>query len=706
MGLEEYTLCADTIRMLAESPIMVADKTHRVISQANDNYVWELLYELLEKRMQRGEFVIVDATHSRSSDFSRYNKLCERYRYRKYYVDFSDVPIEVCKERNQMREPYKIVPDKAIEKIYARLKTQGKTSGYTEVSKDNFLKEIDVNVFDMDRYNKIHVFGDIHGCFEPLKKYFEDYPYSENEMYIFTGDYIDRGIQNKEVLEFLIEMSKKPNVLLLEGNHEKWLKYYAFDEVENIKSSTFRKRTMPEILDIDTSELRNLYRRIGQIAYIGYDGNRYIISHGGVPYMPLFPVLVATDQYVNGVGNYNDNIDEIYAKNGMSDVIQIHGHRNSYDMECCYGMSYNLEDKIEFGGNLRVLQLVHGRVPKMIKIKNDVFRVEEEEVEEVKPQLELKDTDYLFALRNSYDIKETMLGDGISSFNFTRKAFYNKNWNDYTCKARGLFVDTNTGKVVARGYEKFFNINERRETELEHLLVKFKDKKITLYKKENGFLGILSYVNGEMFFASKSTNKGDFAEYFKNLFYQSDIDKEKVENYLKENDVTMLFEVIDMVHDPHIIEYPKSKIVLLDIVKNQYEFEKLPYEELKKISKEMNAECKKIYAEFFNVREFQRWYIANTDEDDMSKEDIEGVVIECDGILTKLKFPYYNFWKLMRGVKDKVKGRNQIKLASLYNATSNYFYAWLQKQEKETLEQDIITLRKKFEKENEYGNRK
>jgi predicted kinase len=706
MGLEEYTLCADTIRMLAESPIMVADKTHRVISQANDNYVWELLYELLEKRMQRGEFVIVDATHSRSSDFSRYNKLCERYRYRKYYVDFSDVPIEICKERNQMREAYKIVPDKAIEKIYARLKTQGKTSGYTEVSKDNFLKEIDVNVFNMDKYERINVFGDIHGCFEPLKKYFEDYPYSENEMYIFTGDYIDRGIQNKEVLEFLIEMSKKPNVLLLEGNHEKWLKYYAFDEAENIKSGTFRKRTMPEILDIDTSELRNLYRRIGQIAYIEYDDNRYLICHGGVPYMPMFPVLIATDQYVNGVGNYNDNIDEIYAKNGMSNVIQIHGHRNSYDMESCYGMSYNLEDKIEFGGNLRVLQLVHGRVPKMIKIKNDVFRIEEEEVEEVKPQVEQKDTDYLFALRNSYDIKETMLGDGISSFNFTRKAFYNKNWNDYTCKARGLFVDTNTGKVVARGYEKFFNVNERRDTELEHLLVKFKDKKITLYKKENGFLGILSYVNGEMFFASKSTNKGDFAEYFKNLFYQSDIDKEKVENYLKENDVTMLFEVIDMVHDPHIIEYDKSKIVLLDIVKNQYEFERLPYEELKEVAEELNAECKTIYKEFDNVREFQRWYIANTDEDDMSKEDIEGVVIECEGILTKLKFPYYNFWKLMRGVKEKVKGRNQIKLSSLYNATSNYFYAWLQKQDNETLEEDIITLRKKFEKENEYGNRK
>ena len=72
MGLENYTLSADTIRLLVESPILVADQTHRVVSQRNDNYVWQLLFELLEKRMERGEFVIIDATHSKSRDFSKY----------------------------------------------------------------------------------------------------------------------------------------------------------------------------------------------------------------------------------------------------------------------------------------------------------------------------------------------------------------------------------------------------------------------------------------------------------------------------------------------------------------------------------------------------------------------------------------------------------------------------------------------------------
>ena len=78
MNLQNYTLSADNIRLLVESPIIAPEYNYRIISQKNDNYVWQLLFELLEKRMSRGEFVVIDATHSKSSDFSRYNKLCEK----------------------------------------------------------------------------------------------------------------------------------------------------------------------------------------------------------------------------------------------------------------------------------------------------------------------------------------------------------------------------------------------------------------------------------------------------------------------------------------------------------------------------------------------------------------------------------------------------------------------------------------------------
>lgn len=701
MGLENYTLCADTLRLLTESPILVADKMHRVISQKNDGYVWQLLFELLEKRMSRGEFVIIDATHSRSSDFSRYNKLCERYRYRKYYVDFSDVTIEECKRRNLLREDYKHVPENVIDKIYSRLETQSKTSGWIEVDKNNFWNEVGVKLFDFNKYKKIHIFGDIHGCYNPLEEYFKSNPPCGEDMYIFCGDYIDRGIQNKETLLFLIEMSKNKNVLFLEGNHEKWLNYYSLDEYENIKSKTFLNKTMPEILDIDKSEIRSFYRKVGQIVYFKFDEKIYLVSHGGISYMPNELQLVATEQLINGVGDYNIQIDEVFSNNCDS-IIQVHGHRNVFEVDN-YKNSYNLEGKIEFGGFLKVLQLEKNKEPIMVKIKNDYFGKAEEVNEFRECRAKLNHLPMVEQLRMSEDIKEVDLGNNISSFNFTRNAFYKKRWNELTCKARGLFVDTEKDKVVARGYEKFFNVNEKRETELEHLLVKFKDK-ITCYKKENGFLGILSLVNDELFLASKSTNKGDFANYFKEIFDNSSIDKSKLICYLKEHDVSLTFEVIDIENDPHIIKYDNSKIVLLDIIYNDYEFKKEPYEKVVELSKLIGCECKTIYKEFDDVREFHKWYLENTDEEDLSKEDIEGVVIESSGIMTKLKFPYYNFWKFMRRVKEQVLHKGQPKLSSLFNSTSNYFYAWLKEQNDEILSKDIITLREKFYEEKNNGN--
>lgn len=696
MGLKNYTLSADEIRLLVESPILVAEKKHRVISQKNDNYVWQLLFELLEKRMARGEFVVIDATHSKSSDFSRYNKLCERYRYRKYYVDFSDIPLEECKRRNSLREDYKRVPENVIDKMYSRLRTQDKTSGWVKVDRNNFWDEVGMKLFDLNRYERINVFGDIHGCYDPLKEYFDTYPFKETEMYIFCGDYIDRGKQNKETLEFLMELSKKNNVLFLEGNHEKWLNYYSLDEVENIKSNIFLNKTMYELLDIDKKDLRAFYRKIGQIAYFNYNNQKYLISHGGISYVPDELQLIATEQFINGVGDYNVNIDEIFASN-YKDVIQIHGHRNTYEVDEVSLTSINLEGKVEFGGHLKVLQITKDSLPIMVHIKNNNFIAPEEtnNIERIEPK-NIEEISIVEQLRNSGDVKETILDDNISSFNFTRNTFFKKNWNDLTCKARGLFIDTTTNKVVARGYEKFFNVNERKETELEHLIVKFKDKKITCYKKENGFLGIMSFVNGKLFLASKSTNKGDFAEYFRNIYENSNINKQQLEYFLEKNDVSLTFEVIDVVNDPHIIEYDKSKIVLLDIIHNDYEFKKEPYERVQELAKLINCECKSIYIEFDNVRKFHEWYIENTNEDNLSKEDIEGVVIECNGIMTKLKFPYYNFWKFMRGVKDSVLRNKRVKLSTLYNATSNYFYAWLKQQPEETLKQDIITLRKMF----------
>ena len=70
-------------------------------------------------------------------------------------------------------------------------------------------------------------------------------------------------------------------------------------------------------------------------------------------------------------------------------------------------------------------------------------------------------------LRNNPLVREKHLANGISSFNFSNKCFFNQAWDDINVKARGLFVKDNN--VVARSYNKFFNIGERPETEMNSL---------------------------------------------------------------------------------------------------------------------------------------------------------------------------------------------------------------------------------------------
>ena len=100
--LEPYTLSADSIRLMYQSPV-TGDDGLRYISQSNDNEVWTLLMKLLETRMSKGEFIVIDATHYKSSLISRYKDLVHKYRYRVNVVDFSEVPEEECLRRNANR---------------------------------------------------------------------------------------------------------------------------------------------------------------------------------------------------------------------------------------------------------------------------------------------------------------------------------------------------------------------------------------------------------------------------------------------------------------------------------------------------------------------------------------------------------------------------------------------------------------------------
>ena len=708
-GLSGFKLCADDIRMMVQAPILTVNG-NTAIDQTNDKEVWQTLFRLLELRMKNGAFTVIDATNSKTSEINRYKELCDTYRYRIYCVDFTDVPIEEVKRRNASREPLKRVPEAAIDKCYSRFATQKIPSG-VKVIKPDELSQIWLKKFDMNCWKKIHVIGDLHGCDTALQSYFDSCGgFSDEEFYIFCGDYIDRGIENAKLLTRLMDLAEKKNVLLLEGNHERWLWAWANDCPAKSKEFEFHTRRELENAGLDKKSVRKFYRKLGQCAWFDYAGKTYLITHAGLSALPGNLTLISTEQMIRGVGSYNESekCDNAFLSSTPPDTVQIHGHRNVKNVPVQVNdRCYNLEGRVEFGGNLRCVRLLSDGSINTLETNNTVYNVSALSDEPQDTKTKNTVGDLIIALRNNRFVNEKPYGD-ISSFNFTKQAFYDKIWDEQTMKARGLYINIPKQKIVARGYTKFFNINERPETKFDILSQKLSFP-VTAYVKENGFLGLVSYNEDadDLFITTKSSPEGDYAVWLRAMVYRllPEETLSKMKTYAKEHNATFVFECVDMKNDPHVIDYPEDALFLLDVVFNEIDFNKLKYDDLCTLANDFGLRVKELAYRIESWPEFFDWYYTVTDEDYLYHgRHIEGFVVEdANGYMVKLKLAYYNFWKFMRSVAHEAIRKGYIdprRTSALTTPLANAFYGWVRTlhdaENPELLPKDIVTLRHMF----------
>ncbi|NVM21575.1 MAG: serine/threonine protein phosphatase [Desulfobacterales bacterium] len=75
---------------------------------------------------------------------------------------------------------------------------------------------------------RIFAVGDIHGCLDKLLSLMEiiDIDF-EKDVLAFIGDYIDRGPNSKDVVDYLIDLDRLgAGMVFLKGNHELMLQHY------------------------------------------------------------------------------------------------------------------------------------------------------------------------------------------------------------------------------------------------------------------------------------------------------------------------------------------------------------------------------------------------------------------------------------------------------------------------------------------------
>lgn len=735
--LDALTLSLDSFRKLYSG--LTTDYNGNItMSQDQNDFVYNKFIEALEFRLQLGSPIIIDNLNPSLKDIKEAVELINSYDYEYKIVEFPLQNLDFYINRNNGREIYKRLPETTLTALHSVFKLR-EFDKNTIISTQDFEKEICATpadlIKDFSSYNKIHFFGDLQGCFSSLEEYLKKEKIKSNELYIFLGDYIDRGIENAKCLDFLLTNINKPNFIFIMGNHEENLYRYS-NNLKKTASPDFINNTLPDLINsnIDKEKMKEVYRGLKLFEFIKYNEKNIFISHAGLSSVPQRPRMLNYSEYLRGFGPYTYNVDEQFDKlNKDNEWYQIHGHRNHNKLTFnSYKKSFTLESDVEFGGNLSILRLDKNGF-NGVYIQNKIFnkdlitKIEEDKKmfkivpvvnnlnDFLKSKVNSKKTglDIINELRSKDFIKENTFKEypHISSFSLIKDNFH----DDILINSKEFLFNNKNGEIIARSFEKFLNINELiiNSENLENTLT----MPIELYQKEDGFLGIIGYdsTNNSLIFSSKNNIGFEFSKKLENIIKQqlTDGEIEYLKIFANRHNVNYLFEVNDQLNYHNIIENEKQNAVLLSVVKRDLRYSEMNYSNLVEFSESFkNLPVKNKFIELNNFKSFNGFFNAvNKESAFTTKRQIEGYVVQDNNLnMGKIQLPFYNFWKSMYIYTQEInKSEFQNKDFDIIKKINNNdlinqedkkngieFLNYFKKLPKESREKDIISLRNDF----------
>ncbi len=193
----------------------------------------------------------------------------------------------------------------------------------------------------------IFAIGDIHGCLSELtllhKKILTHEKFDvKNDLLIYLGDYIDRGLQSKQVIDQIIKLrNNKIKIINLMGNHEEIMIDFLFNKKNNIENwldfgadQTFKSYNI-EVVDfikdgfkdhiIDSlrnkllEEMNNDHIDFFKNLELTYSTEKYLFVHAGIDPKKNLKEQVKKDYLWS-------RSDVFFDKDFKSEKIIVHGH--------------------------------------------------------------------------------------------------------------------------------------------------------------------------------------------------------------------------------------------------------------------------------------------------------------------------------------------------------------------------------------------
>ena len=177
--------------------------------------------------------------------------------------------------------------------------------------------------------------GDIHGCMDPFRELIEKkISIRKGDRIVLLGDYIDRGNQSREVIDYIIDLRENGfDIIPLMGNHESML----LDSLESDESlynwsGNGAYSTLVSFGVESVKELNSTYMQFFRSLLYYYIQDQFIFVHAGFNDKKSDPF---EDKY-----HMLWSREEKYSNPVFHDKIIIHGHTPIPVSSCREGLLY------------------------------------------------------------------------------------------------------------------------------------------------------------------------------------------------------------------------------------------------------------------------------------------------------------------------------------------------------------------------------
>ena len=681
LGLQHLAVGLDDLRRLFSASFTDLDGIP-VLSMTNgaEKKVVAAYKEIVETRLRQGATLILDATNPSRRSYKEFAALARKCGYEVYVINAQEgLSDEELLARNETRrDALSYVSPEIVTSIAAKVR-EGEDSVTEPAATLSGIRALNtLTEIDAGAYERIVFIGDIQSCsgaLAALKEHYGGWP--QDTLFIFVGDLFDRGPDAAGVLD-LIGTEPADNIVLIEGNHDEHLRHQVLGVPRSTWAQTRASHDQLLAAGYTRQDLNRLIARLVPAVALRFAGEHYLVTHAGLDAttidriaaqgpqgysydltdIPMRQLLMGSSSRESTYLGRSDYDLSVEARLSHPRIVQVHGHRNGLRSqepgpEEAAPNVYNLEHGVESGGHLSALEVDAAGRRTVLTFTQPAA-----------PEQEARPDSLLARMMAHPEIRVLPVEgvEGIVACNFSRRAFSKGIWDETSAAARGLFLDRATSAVVARGYDKFFNIGEPHgPSTLAEVVSLGAGRPLTVRRKWNGFLAIVWAADGALHVFSKAgvTAYSRLAQDI--LAEHLGQRAAELATRIEQARVSLTFEVISR-RDPHIVDEGPDKAVLLDAIRNQESFE-LDHALRDQVARDFGfvspaVEVLSQAADDAALEALQERARRSEEEGD------EGLVITfADGRMTKYKTRHYSEAKAFRGLLARHLAGREVRVA-------------------------------------------